>query len=99
MLLDTADWQHAREQWGDRWNVLANGKGGLYVAASRAALRHLTRQPSGYSVALLARLLTGAQPGEIVIYANGDSFDLRRSNLVKLDRKAARLWRQQQRIV
>jgi hypothetical protein len=91
MVLDACDWRHVRTTWGTRWFILANDKGREYVAG-RPPKRRLARWTS----TLLARLLTGAKPGELVRYRDGDPLNLRRANLVLLDREAARAWQRGQ---
>jgi len=92
--LDAADWQHVRETWGDVWTLRSNGFGKDYVSSRRAILRPLTGQPASHNVvARLARLLLGAQRGDIVVYLDGDTLNLTRRNLSLLKRRKANAWK------
>jgi hypothetical protein len=70
MVVDEWEWPRIRLAFGDVWGVLVN-RGYRYVVAigRHGGLR-------------LARWIAGAKGGEVVSYRNGDSLDLRRSNLV-----------------
>lgn len=88
MTVDRDDWEHARRTWGGRWIIHAVG-GCRYVASGRRQATASVKQNASCPLAYLARLLMAAKPGETVIFRNGDTLDLRRSNLAVLDEAAA----------
>lgn len=95
MTLDASEWPRVQEEWGSVWVLIPNGNGRNYVSAH---LRHLDTvdQPGSGDTARLGRLLVGARRGEVVIFQDGDTLNLRRSNLLLLDQEAARKWRREQ---
>jgi hypothetical protein len=76
MILDEAQWPRVKLAFGEHWGVLV-ARGHRYVVAHG--------RQSGMK---LARWLAGARPGQVVRHVNGDNLDLRRSNLVVVDREA-----------
>jgi len=95
MVLDAADWDDGlgKKGWPECWVLCGNGKGLDYVKSSQRRVGSQATQQSGVPKATLARLIVGAMPGEAVIYRDGNHLNLRRSNLLKLDREAAGRWR------
>jgi hypothetical protein len=96
MDLAAADWDDGRENegWPECWVLRSNGQGSPpYVVSGKRCVGKHAKQRSGVPVAYMARLLLDAQTGEVVIYLDGNPLNLRRSNLLKLDRKAAAQWR------
>lgn len=70
--LDLGDWEDLLLRGvTPNWTLNTSKKGRAYV---RAQGRH-------GNLLMVAREVLGARPGEIVAYSNGDSTDLRRSNL------------------
>lgn len=70
--LDLGDWEGLLLRGvTPNWTLNASKKGHAYV---RAQGRH-------GNLLMVAREVLGARPGEIAAYRNGDSTDLRRSNL------------------
>jgi hypothetical protein len=91
MTVEAADWDLGQSKgWPECW-ILGGGPDRLgYVVSSRKAVSHLAKQPrSRTQLVALGRLITEAVWREVVTYRNGNTLDLRRSNLCKLDRGAA----------
>lgn len=88
MILDPADWDATRAltKW---WTVCDNGGGNHYVGSGRAKFRGLTGQAAECPLLRLARALTGAERGKVVLFVNGNSLDLRRSNMEVVSRSEA----------
>lgn len=97
MTLDAADWPLVQREWGSIWTLLPNGNGRSYVSACLRRCGQVD-QPGSGDTARLARLLVGAGRGEMVVYRDGDTLNLRRSNLLFLDRKGAKKWRKEQAV-
>ncbi|MBL6459599.1 hypothetical protein JMJ55_30320 [Belnapia sp. T6] len=95
MILDAEDWDVASAKYGSAWSLVSNGTGRDYVRAGRAALRGAAQQPRSHGNATLGRLLLDADPGEVVVYRNGNALDLSRPNLLKLSRAEAATWRRE----
>ncbi len=79
--IDEADWHYVTASHGAAWGLVGSGDGygSLYVRKHRAAGGAVT----------LARLLAGAQPGEVVSYFDGDPLNLTRCNLLVSTRAEA----------
>ena len=96
MELDAADWDDGRENkgWPECWILCHVGKGRYpYVVSRQRSVIGQAQQQGSDPKATMARLILDAKPGEVVIYLDGNPRNLRRSNLLKLDRKAAARWR------
>ncbi|MBX9701782.1 MAG: HNH endonuclease [Acetobacteraceae bacterium] len=95
-LMDAADWQWISPEYGPAWLLNANGdRTRAHVRRAGHAVAAAARQCGEKPVATLARIITGAGPGEVVLYRNGDTLDLRRVNLEVVSRaEAARRCRQ-----
>jgi hypothetical protein len=96
MELAAVDWDDGRdnEGWPECWVLRSNGTGSPpYVVSGKRCVGRQAKQRSGVPVAYMARLIVDAQRGEVVRYLDGNPLNLRRSNLLKLDRKAAARWR------
>lgn len=88
MILDAADWEAIQAKgWPECW--ILSGAGHGYVSSAQSAVRYLSGQTSQSPLAMLARLLTGAERGDHVHYHDRDPLNLRRSNL-RLERRAKR---------
>ncbi len=91
MLLDRADWERISSAYGGQWvaNPQHDGRQCYVVSRRRIATAATPRT----SKARLGRIIAEAQPGEVVLYANGNPLDLRRTNLVRLSWAEAHKWR------
>ena len=87
MVLHNEDWRAIREAWGERWAVQPDKKGKPYVA-SNDKVAGLSR--------ILAHRMVGAVPGDLVRYRDGDTLNLRRTNLEHLAAVDAKDWQRSQ---
>lgn len=71
--LDADDWNAIRGSFGECWRVIGDGKGNEYVAAARPGI------PSPLTP---ARAITQAGRHERVKYADGNTMNLKRENLI-----------------
>lgn len=87
MILDGCDWHHIRTTVSDVWLLNANGtRTRWYVRCGATRLAAVAKQHGERPTATLARILTGAGRGEVVIYLDGDAMNLRRANLEVITR-------------
>lgn len=69
-----------------------------YVMSGCKAARRFARQPgSSEPVAILSRVITGATRSEVVTYANTNTLDIRRQNLLVLSRSEFQKWHASER--
>lgn len=61
--------------------ALFTNSNGKAANVARQYVRAAITSGKGGTLVQVARLVTGAQPGEVVRYANGDTLDLRADNL------------------
>lgn len=85
--VDLLDWERIKLFLGEEMcaNEPKGDKGPAYVISKRA--KAITAARSKGFVVILARWLTGATPGHVIAYRDGDSLNLIRSNLVIIDRR------------
>jgi hypothetical protein len=81
MVVDADLWPSIVSRWGSVWVLNTNGHGRDYVRRSARAVGANARQPGECPTATLARLITGAKRGEVVLYGDGNPLNLRRANL------------------
>ena len=94
-VIEAVRWEHVVETWGSRWTMLSSG-GKFYVGSSRRmASRDATHGRAACPIAILSRLLSGAERGEEVHFRNGNVLDLRRDNLEVITIAEARARRRQ----
>ena len=87
-LVDAADWDKVSGEYGAQWVFMSGSdkSAPLYVASGRRVPAAAASSKGGHApVAILARLILGAEKTDLVFYRNGDSLDLRRRNLLCLD--------------
>ena len=78
MVLDCADWSRVKFLHGAEWSLKPAHAGGPGCVMCR---RRSASSAAGPSFHVLARLITGARPGEVVTYGDGDPLNLTRANL------------------
>lgn len=81
MILDAGDWQRIKTTIGDVWVLNCDGRRNYYVRRSARAIGANAWQPGDCPTATLARILTEAPPGMVVLYRDGNPLNLRRANL------------------
>lgn len=85
MVLEEIDWKRVKLVLGERWNVGRTG-GFEYVTGYSGKAGLAAGNSKGL---ILARWLTHAEPGEVVLYRDGDAMNLVRANLVVVSRREA----------
>lgn len=96
VVLDAANWDDGRDNqgWPECWTLGGAPNGQGHVVTGRKTVSGRAQQPrSRTPLAAMGRLIMDAQPGEAVRYLDGNTCNLRRANLIKLDREAAKKWR------
>lgn len=88
MIIETADWEAVAARHGTGW--VLNGQVKAAGARTGGNAQHHGPRPN----VTLARILMDAQPGERIEYRNGDQLDVRRANLVRVQRDEAAAVRQ-----
>jgi hypothetical protein len=87
--IDRADWDRLTPQFGTRFflRFVRNGEN-FYVSTNSKAAGAASGTITAHGT-LLARLIVGPTPGHVIRYADGNSLNLRRNNLVTLTGAAA----------
>jgi hypothetical protein len=94
MTLDALLWPGIASDYGEGLGLNFNGKRtAAYVCRGHRRVSAVARQRGERPKANLARIIAGAQRGQVVVYCDGDSLNLRRANLKVLSRKEALQWR------
>jgi hypothetical protein len=95
MTLDLADWLTIKDRYGIRY-FLASIHGGAYryVCSQTRRAGAASGRPCGGG-GPIARLIVGAQPGQVVRYRDGNPLNLKRSNLVLLTKKEAKIFKKE----
>ena len=84
--MEERDWQRVKLVLGERWSVGRTGDFEYVVGyGGRAGLA----APGKGRGLILARWLTSAEPGQVVLYRDGDAMNLMRGNLIALARREA----------
>lgn len=88
-VLDASVWCEGRAAgWPAAWITVYEPKSGKdYVATCRKPISQ-----DGHAVPM-ARLIMGAQSGEVVVFRDGNSLNLRKSNLMKMTEREAEIRR------
>jgi hypothetical protein len=86
MRLDESDWLHVSTTFTTWWSVARMG-GKEYVYSGTAAAAAVARETSKSGMLFLARYIAKPGPKQNVRFRNDDHFDMRRSNLVVVDRR------------
>lgn len=92
MRLDPSVWAEIGASLGKAWSLCPNGAGGFYVGRRGRASGEGDRS-GGPGLIYLSRIVAGARKGQVVLFQNGDTRDLRRSNLLVLSRAEAARFR------
>ncbi len=73
------DWEQISSLYGENWQANSDGKGRVYASAYRNPDADLTDPRIGPIA--MARAIVEAKPGEIVRYRDGNTMNLRLTNL------------------
>jgi hypothetical protein len=86
MRLDERDWLDVSTRFTPWWSVAKMG-GKEYVYSGTAVAAAVARETSKTGMLFLARYIAEPGPRQNVRFRNDDHFDMRRSNLVVVDRR------------
>ena len=78
MQIDRSDWERVKASYGSRWTISNDGG---FVVSRRLGHNRPINEPR---TVVLARIVTGASPGTVVTYSDGDRLNLRSANLLTM---------------
>lgn len=81
-IIDADDWIAVSAQFGPAWGANWNGaRSSFQVCRAHRKVATAAGQKGPHPKANLARIITGAPRGKVVLYRDGNPLNLRRSNL------------------
>ena len=78
MQIDGSDWERVKASYGSRWTI---SKDGGFVVSRQFGRNRSVNEPR---TMVLARIVTGASPGTVVTYHDGNRLNLRSANLLPM---------------